>query len=256
MTQDTAMTTDKAREAADSLNAAIYFLSTKDRDDLASAVELAQKVLRHTAARSEPSDEAIIDAIKLHVRMRTSAQLTGGYEAVEVLPSVVDALRGLGVASQPAAGTDPLSSRLRPNVECAPWVIEEVKKLEAQLQGPSPAVSLDKSAEVLVHFDGFMGEQMPFPAEMPLEQRRSTRIAAMRAALRAAGMAQVPVDVINLVLAARTVSLELVPDLVRSSSASAQVRNDALVQLRALDRAAEAFASRIPWDNEPDEGDQ
>lgn len=27
----------------------------------------------------------------------------------------------------------PLSSRLRPNVECAPWVIDEVKKLEEAL---------------------------------------------------------------------------------------------------------------------------
>lgn len=42
--------------------------------------------------------------------------------------------------------TAPLSSRLRPNVECAPWVVEAVRKLEAELalaQGAGGSVEPD-----------------------------------------------------------------------------------------------------------------
>lgn len=42
--------------------------------------------------------------------------------------------------------TAPLSSRLRPGVECAPWVIEEVRKLEAN-QAPALLATLDKCFE-------------------------------------------------------------------------------------------------------------
>ena len=41
-------------------------------------------------------------------------------------------------AGAQGASDGPLSSRLRPDVECAPWVIEEVKKLERRLATPQP----------------------------------------------------------------------------------------------------------------------
>ena len=41
------------------------------------------------------------------------------------------------------ASDGPLSSRLRPDVECAPWVIEEVKKLERRLATPQPPKDAD-----------------------------------------------------------------------------------------------------------------
>lgn len=47
---------------------------------------------------------------------------------------------------------------------------------------------------------------------------------------------QVPTDVVRLVVAARDV-----------------VHGDALTEHRELDAASEAFASRVPWDDEPED---
>lgn len=44
-----------------------------------------------------------------------------------------------------------LSDRIRPGVECAPWVIEEIHKLEAQLAQRSPILTVDV---VLLTLDG------------------------------------------------------------------------------------------------------
>lgn len=43
-----------------------------------------------------------------------------------------------------------LSERLRPGVECAPWVIEEVKKLEAALRSEPVAVEWEVAMRNLV----------------------------------------------------------------------------------------------------------
>lgn len=48
--------------------------------------------------------------------------------------------------------------------------------------------------------------------------------------------AGLPQDVINLVIAARIVTFE----------------DQSPEALKALDKASEAFAERVPWDNEPD----
>lgn len=56
----------------------------------------------------------------------------------------------LAALSTPA-GEGPLSSRVRPNVEAAPWVVEEIKKLEAKLpaavEGPQ---DINQQAEDIV----------------------------------------------------------------------------------------------------------
>lgn len=56
-----------------------------------------------------------------------------------------------------------------------------------------------------------------------------------RDALASSATAEVPDDVSNLVIAARIVAFE----------------NQSPEALKALDIASEAFASRVPWENEP-----
>lgn len=75
-----------------------------------STVALAARTLRQFAARPATPPTAATPAGISH-------------------PSIGDA-----VAVVAATPTGPLSSRLRPNVECAPWVIAEVQKLEAKLE--------------------------------------------------------------------------------------------------------------------------
>jgi hypothetical protein len=164
--------------------------------DAVNAFKRAADVIRQSPS-TQASDEAIIDAIKLHVRMRTSAQLTGGYEAVEVLPSVVDALRGLGVASQPAAGSserEELAKMLEREVEtCSvthPRRIAFEQSAAIIRNIPSPAVCLDGAVSERSQMDmvfKILREDLWHKSKTDLEV--ACKIVR---ALRAAGIAQVP----------------------------------------------------------------
>lgn len=51
---------------------------------------------------------------------------------VVLLPAVVEKIVSM-LATREAGNTSKLSDRIRPNSEAAPWVVEAVKKLEAEL---------------------------------------------------------------------------------------------------------------------------
>lgn len=57
-------------------------------------------------------------------------------ESVDLLEAAVVLRESLRATHEPGAG--PLSMRVRPNSEAAPWVVEEIKKLEAQLAALPP----------------------------------------------------------------------------------------------------------------------
>lgn len=80
--------------------------------------------------------------------------------------------------------SNPLSSRLRPDVECAPWVIEAVKKLERQLAEAQtyadklaeslPEGALPKDLNVLRQANAKLASQLS-EAQAELEQLRSVK---------------------------------------------------------------------------------
>lgn len=84
------------------------------------------------------------------------------------------------------ASDGPLSSRLRPDVECAPWVIEEVKKLERRLATPQPPK--DAGAAIARAFWEVLAENLdPYDAPDFFRFLRSVKIKAERFDAEAGG---------------------------------------------------------------------
>jgi hypothetical protein len=113
---------------------------------------------------------------------------------------------------------------------------------EADLVGELPTdhtaiLGGDERELTLAVLDRYAGGQGPFT---PHDAARVARL------IRGESL---PADVVRLVLAARVVSLG---DVATAIAAQADGLDDDLYQqIKALDAAAEAFASRVPWDDEP-----
>lgn len=91
-----------------------------------------------------------------------------------------------------------LSDRLRPNVECAPWVIDEVKKLENEIdQWKGTELEHARRVELLSQFQSavsscaryhteYMGKEMPDREYESFKRLRDETIPRLRAELIAA----------------------------------------------------------------------
>jgi hypothetical protein len=111
---------------------------------------------------------------------------------------------------------------------------------------PQPSGPVQALAEIRNRIAGARGHLLNIEAHGNAEKNGVlvvrnvlSEIEALLSAIAQAPAQRLPQDVIDLVIAARKVAYE-------DQSAEA---------IKALDKAAEAFASRIPWDDEPDHDD-